>query len=166
MSEDFAQYGASECSVVVCPPSHFRIEHPSQIVDLFVRPPGDPPAPDFPSDRFRRLVADRWRKPNEDSSSPIIHASRPEGVAKEIERRIGIVSVPSGLLAVDNSRLGGMKFQPALREPLLEGSLEQDSLIVRCAVQNSIIRVAFKVHAGMMPSYPLIKTVMQIQIRQ
>ena len=77
-----------------------------------------------------------------------------ECVAQEIERHVFMTSPASGILAVDDPGLLGMKLQTALGKALPDRLQDRPSLALAPAVDNCIIRISLETQMRERPLHP------------
>ena len=117
-------------AVVVDPAADVHVEHPRQVVQRLVAAFVKRPASDRLPDRLESLVACRRAEQDAEGAPPAARQPRPEGVAEKVELLVRVVSAPVVILAEDDSRLLGMKRQPAFDEPPLKRCAQRPRLLL------------------------------------
>ena len=79
---------------------------------------------------------------------------------------LSVVLSPPIILAVDNSRLLPMKFQPAFSKPLLNRRPKTFSLGFTLTMANPIISITLERDLRILSLHPLIERIMQKEIRK
>src|SRR6266478_7943605 len=164
MTEDRVQRGFVEAPVVLNPAAQDRIPHARQVVNGFVAPQGQPPAPHLLAHLGHRVRAHRRGEVDEELAPSILRPPRAKRIPQEIEPFLGIPAWPVVILAVDDTRLARMDLQPTLREPMSDALQDLLRLRLRPAVRDNIIRVPLEWHAGMNPAHPVVEREVQKNI--
>src|SRR5713226_5030091 len=166
MAKDRVQRGPIEAAVVLNPTTEDRIPHARQVVNGFVAPQGQPPAPHLLAHLSHRVRAHRRGEVDEELAPSILRPPRAKRITQEIEPFLGIPARPVVILAVDDTRLAGMDFQSTLREPTSDALQDLLRLRLRPAVRDNIICVPLEWHAGMYPAHPVVECEVQKDIRR
>ena len=116
--------GLVERTVIIHPPSDFGVEHMRQVEQGLVAAVLQVPAPDFLTDCFSRLGADRRTEIDEGLAPSVLRQPWPKRKAKKVEARFGVISSPIGIFAVDHSGLQRMLSPTAPLEPPMIGLME------------------------------------------
>ena len=141
--------------VIVHPSPHHGIDQLCQVFEPLVVPNrGYPPCADGLPDSFGRLGADRRQETDEVLALPVSRPSWLECVAQEIERHIFMTLPASGILAVDDPGLLGMKIQTALGKALPDRLQDRPSLALAPTVDNCIIRISLETQMRERPLHP------------
>ena len=96
----------------------------------------------------------------------IATASRAEGIAQEVELDVLVCLRSMNVLAIDDPRLIGMKFQATFLEPLRESFFHILRLLETAAVDQSVIGVPAEGQSRILLRHPSIEGVVQVEIRQ
>src|SRR6266849_6718851 len=165
MTEDRVQRGPIEAPVVLNPTTEDRIPHARQVVNGFVAPQGQPPAPHLLAHLGHRVRAHRRREVDEELAPSILRPPRAKRIPQEVEPFLGIPARPVVILAIDETRLAGMDFQSTLREPTSDAL--QDLLRLRLcpAVRDNIICIPLERHLRMHATHPVVEREVQKNIR-
>jgi hypothetical protein len=125
----------------------------------------DPPAPDGVSHGSGCFRTHSWAEADPIFPFTELYQPRPKRKPQKVKLLMRIVPASLFILAIDHLRLIKMKFQPALKKPLSHHVPHPAGLLLTPAVDNNIIRITFKWYARVVPSHPLIKRIMQEEIR-
>src|SRR5713101_3194907 len=136
MAKDRVQGGPIEAPVVLNPAPKDRIPHARQVVNGFVAPQGQPPAPHLLAHLGHRVRAHRRREVDEELTPSILRPPRAKRITQEVEPFLGIPAPPVVILAVDDARLAGMDLQPTLRESMSDALQDLLRLRLRPAVRD------------------------------
>ena len=80
-----------EGPVIVDPPPDGCVEHSGKVIEALVAASMQVPTPDFPPNRFRRLVADRRAETHEESAPLVLRPPGLERVAQKVEGCCGVL---------------------------------------------------------------------------
>jgi hypothetical protein len=94
MSKDRVQRGFVEAPVVLNPAPKDRIPHVRQVVNGFVAPQGQPPAPHLLTHLSHRVRAHRRGEVDEALAPSILRPPRAKRITQEIEPFLGILAWP------------------------------------------------------------------------
>src|SRR6266849_5078234 len=166
MAKDRVQRGPIEAAVVLNPATEDRIPHARQVVNGFVAPQGQPPAPHPLAHLSHRVRAHRRGEVDEELAPSILRPPRAKRITQEIEPFLGIPAWPVVILAVDDARLARMDLQPTLREPTSDALQDLLRLRLRPAVRDNIIRIPLEWHTRMYPAHPIVEGEVQKDIRR
>ena len=112
------------------------------------------------------VVAHRRRKVHEELSLAVLRGSRAKGVAQKVETLVFVAPMPVVILAVDDLRLLGMRFQLAPPQTLFDLAVDELRLSPRSTVDNDIIRITLERDVRKILRHPLVEYVMQEDIGQ
>src|SRR5450759_725902 len=122
------------------------------------------PASNLSPNCLHRFVGNSRTEIDEVLPLPILRPPRPKSVAEKIELLVWICPSPVIILAVDNLRLLGMKFQPALLQTLGYGCPNLLGFHFRSAMHDGIIGETLKRQVPISLRHPPIKSIVQKQI--
>ena len=164
MTEDRVQRGLVEAPVVLNPATEDQIPHARQVVDGLVAPHGQSPAPHLLAHLGHRVHAGRRGEVDEEFAPSILRPPRPKRVSQEIKTFLRIPAWPVVILAIDDTRLCRMHFQPTLSETTSDALQDLMRLRLRCAVRDNVICVPLEWHTGMHTTHPVVKREVQKHI--
>ena len=153
-----------EGPVIVDPPPDGCVEHSGKVIEALVAASMQVPTPDFPPNRFRRLVADRRAETHEESAPLVLRPPGPERVAQKVEGCCGALPSPIAVLAVDNLRLLSVQLKPAFHKATRQSALQMVCLPLAATMADDIVGIALEPDGRVVSFHPRIEHIMQEQI--
>jgi hypothetical protein len=150
--------------IVVHPSTQDGIEHMREIVESFVTPQVQSPAPDRLPHRFGGPSTDRWGEVDEVLPPAILRPSWAKRIAQKIKAVVQEGTTSIRILTVHDVCLVGMQFQLALCQPGRNAGLKPARLRFTLAMRDDIIGVALEGDGRLFPLHPGIERIMQEEI--
>ncbi len=125
-----------------------------------------PPATDFRRDGFGCLAANSWKKADEEHSVAINRRSGTKGVTQKVETVVRVNLSPVAIATVDDLRLCRMHFEPTRLQSLFDLTPDELRLRLRPAVNDHIVRVAFKRTVRIALRHPTVERMVQEDVGQ
>ena len=137
-----------KAAIILLPALEDRIEHDREIGQFLVALQLQMPPPDGLAHRLAGRATDRRGEVHVDPAIFVHRLARSERIAQERELNDRVILRTIDVLAIHDPCLGRMQFEAALSEAFLNSLQHELRLPMAPAVENRIIGITAKPHAG------------------